>query len=723
MHKSATATQAMKVFDILVLSVVVQSLTLPIGVHGLASALGYDAPQLVRRDTEPYPGSSGEVANGCSPQGTGTPGFRAVFYPYTHYDQTTNRNVTYMEVGYLSDTPTATVDGVTNPEFSGIVGPASVSYADIYGHNTTVSNFGLQLTGYFLATESGLWTLGGYADDTAMVRLGGGIAFQCCSVTTITTGAYAVWYNFDPPAYTWQLTKGYYYPILIFYTQQVTNYKFILSMTSPSGVVITDFTNNVFTFPDTTICPAAVTTTVPWTGTFTSTATNSPSSSGTVLVTVYEPDPRVTTTVYGPGTAESTTTINPDDGVSGTVSVIVSEPYKTTTTTSYWTDSTFSTTTIFPASGDITETVEIFAPGQTTITTPWTGADYSTTTLPLESGGVTTVEVFSPDPRVTTTRYGSVSGTYTETLYPSGPSGTISVIVSEPYITTTLTSYWTGSYEYTTTEPVASSDITVTVIDVVPTMTPETHSHSQTTTTSIWTGTSTYTTTETAASSDGIDTVIIVVPTTSCSFSTVSLSSVKPASLPTFSLGFYWNSSTTTNIPDVTTSSGETKSTVLTTTTIPVTTVETSTVPCEESTSTNTIPGTAVVTSTVPCDECAQSTPTSGGSANSQSSQVRPSATSGRESIISSITSGEHGESACTDCKSTLVSSKTQASSGSPGHATASSKGAFPLTSSPALSSSATVVPSVSVLTPSEGAASQQRLAWALAFGVLLYFV
>jgi hypothetical protein len=175
------------VFDILVLLVVVQSLTLPKAVHSLASALGVrDAPQLVRRATAPYAESSGLVANGCSPQDTGTPGFRAVFYPYTLNDATTNRNLAYMETGFKSGALTATVNGITSPGFSGTSG-VLVTYGTVYGQRITTSNFGLQLTGYFLATESGLWTMAAYADDTAMVRFGGGNAFQCCSVATATT--------------------------------------------------------------------------------------------------------------------------------------------------------------------------------------------------------------------------------------------------------------------------------------------------------------------------------------------------------------------------------------------------------------------------------------------------------------------------------------------------------------------------------------------------------
>lgn len=90
----------------------------------------------------------------------------------------------------------------------------------------------------------------------------------------------------------------------------------------------------------------------------------------------------------------------------------------------------------------------------------------------------------------------------------------------------------------------------------------------------------------------------------------------------------------------------------------------------------------------IPCENCVQPTPTSGGSASLLSSQVRPSATSGRESIVGSITSGEDEAPTCTDCEHGSSASAPHSrygsgtpNSGSSGHAgysTASSLGPFP---------------------------------------------
>jgi hypothetical protein len=130
-----------------------------------------------------------------------------------------------------------------------------------------------------------------------------------------------------------------------------------------------------------------------------------------------------------------------------------------------------------------------------------------------------------------------------------------------------------------------------------------------------------------------------------------------------------------------------------------------------------------------------QPTTTSGGSASLQSSQVRPSATSGRESIVGSITSGEGGAPTCTDCEHGSFASAPRSkygsgtpSSGSSGHAeysTASSLGPYPSSSTLAHSSSAFAAsPSATIFTSQEGAASQYRqLVWALALGIMLYFV
>lgn len=200
----------------------------------------------------------------CLPLTSPSLGFNAVFYPYGFRDDTSLRNLNYMSGGYKSLKPIALATGITDINFAIAAGSNLIVNGQIYGKTVTVSNFSVELTGYFLAPETGDYQLLMSVDDGALVTFGAGQAFGCCNtVSTSNDGNYALfahWYSTSnapgQTVSTQHLTAGYYYPMKIFYVNMQNPMSMTFRVTTPSGNVITNF-KNVYTFANTdTSCPA-----------------------------------------------------------------------------------------------------------------------------------------------------------------------------------------------------------------------------------------------------------------------------------------------------------------------------------------------------------------------------------------------------------------------------------------------------------------------------------
>lgn len=79
-----------------------------------------------------------------------TPGFNARFYTYKYFDYSDISQTDYYGTSYLTTTPVNSTFGITDPQF--IFGntanvPGSGS---LYGVDVLITNFLLELTGYFL---------------------------------------------------------------------------------------------------------------------------------------------------------------------------------------------------------------------------------------------------------------------------------------------------------------------------------------------------------------------------------------------------------------------------------------------------------------------------------------------------------------------------------------------------------------------------------------------
>ncbi|OBA23100.1 hypothetical protein METBIDRAFT_9412 [Metschnikowia bicuspidata var. bicuspidata NRRL YB-4993] len=392
------------------------------------------------------------ATSGCTPTEVGAEGFDARFYTYGLRD-----NKGWDEDFFSSTYKTTllkTVTGVTSINFQYSDQPDRVLLRNtIYGYDTTISNYTLELSGFYKAAESGTYSFKLAADNGASLQFGSGQS--CCNDASgsvsgdfniNTLGPYGgggnTAVNVNTASFT--LTKGIYYPVKIVMFNWLGNTGIDLQVTDPSGDTITDFGSQVFqaTFANSK-CYTTVTSV--WSKTFTSTTTETGKLTDTVVVEV----PKKTTTITSTWTNSFESTTTAIGKLTDTV--IVEVPHVTTTVTSIWNKNYATTTT---ATGKLTDTVIVEIPHETvTVTSTWT-ENYATTST--VTGSLTdTVVVDVPKTTVGKTRTTSTAtGSLTDT-----------VVVGVPHETVTVTSTWTKNYATTTT---VTGSLTDTVVVDVP---------------------------------------------------------------------------------------------------------------------------------------------------------------------------------------------------------------------------------------------------------------
>ncbi|CAK7892125.1 hypothetical protein CAAN3_01S08614 [[Candida] anglica] len=281
--------------------------------------------------------------NGCYPGGDipKKSGFRAVAYPYVLYDLITSAEVEFVGGGYKNQSSIASIDVVPsiniNWEKPGDPFTMGIAYGKLYGGpNITMSNFTVELQGYYYAKESGSYTFAlQQIDDTAAVFIGAGTAFDCCKDTPSGNSTdfqiFATKPSDGDPAdnsKTVEMFADTYYPVRIIYVNIISQAVFNIQVTSPDGVTgPLDGSIYVIDEPlDTPDCPAfpIITTTLPWTGSDTVTSTITPSGAhDTTTVEVLTPFPTITITTLWTGSETVTSTVIGSDTV--TVEILTPE--------------------------------------------------------------------------------------------------------------------------------------------------------------------------------------------------------------------------------------------------------------------------------------------------------------------------------------------------------------------------------------------------------------
>ncbi|CAI4245330.1 CAS_1a_G0000810.mRNA.1.CDS.1 [Saccharomyces cerevisiae] len=309
----------------------------------------------------------------CLPAGQRKSGMNINFYQYSLKDSSTYSNAAYMAYQYADKVKLGSVSGQTDISINynlpcvttsgtyqcpqedaygnwGCRGKGrcsnsqAVSYwsTDLFGFYTTPTNITLEITGYFLPPQTGSYTFSfATVDDSAILSVGGSIAFECCAQeqppitsTNFTINGIKPWHGSLPDniAGTVYMYAGFYYPMKIVYSNAVSWGTLPISVTLPDGTTVSDdFEGYVYTFdnnlsqsnctipdPSNYTVSTTITTTEPWTGTFTSTSTEMTTITGTngvptdeTIIVVKTPttaSTAITTTEPWTGTFTSTST-------------------------------------------------------------------------------------------------------------------------------------------------------------------------------------------------------------------------------------------------------------------------------------------------------------------------------------------------------------------------------------------------------------------------------
>lgn len=256
----------------------------------------------------------------CLPQNQVQSGFKANFYQYDFGDETTYADPAYMAGEYSQRELLGTKTNINNilmaygmkcELWDGHIvypkKPQNFDYSqctnndyiytqqrgNIYGYNLNATDFTVELTGYFLAPQTGTYTFAfNHVDDSAIFNFGQGVAFDCCNQDDAANGntdfsINAIKPNNGPTGHmetSVDLEANYYYPIKIVFTNTEQIAMLYTTVTLPNGKLIeNDFSGYVFSFdsdpkqPSCTVThplPFVTTTsTTSWTGSFISTYT------------------------------------------------------------------------------------------------------------------------------------------------------------------------------------------------------------------------------------------------------------------------------------------------------------------------------------------------------------------------------------------------------------------------------------------------------------------
>ncbi|KAG0673002.1 hypothetical protein C6P40_003211 [Pichia californica] len=176
-------------------------------------------------------------------------GFNARFFDYPGGDLIRFNSNDWVANSYASGSPRTTTNSVTEPNFSFDDGLGGKSIYSMY--NINMWNVLIELKGYFIAPESGLYTVTiNEANDGAWIWLGNGAFDGCSQETTLDSyddvllgvrsdGAYS--------SYVY-LNEGVMYPMRTTYINIYFGAEFEFEIVTPSGFVINNFTDYIVNF-------------------------------------------------------------------------------------------------------------------------------------------------------------------------------------------------------------------------------------------------------------------------------------------------------------------------------------------------------------------------------------------------------------------------------------------------------------------------------------------
>lgn len=444
---------------------------------------------------------------------SGTSGGTVRFFDYGAGDTTSLHDIDFLSGGYLNNTYVDTITGVQDLEWDSGWPATNPPYGFT---GVPIENFLMEITGYYYAPQTGIYTVSTHVDDSITIFMGAGDAFDCCgqhndfeASNFIFTNVYGAGVN-SREVY---LEAGYYYPFKVVYINYMERAFLKVTMNLPDGTHDPTIGNNLYAFPDVDPSECAV---ISKTHSFTTSTVT-----GYTTTTKYVPTATGTKTI---STMTTTSYIN-DDDISVDVIYVVEVPIPATTTS--------RTTTLTITTGTNPLITETQVSTITTGSINTVETIYVVKTLHTVKTQITTTTVPASIPTITTT---TVTSFFTGTDGFETPD--IIVVIKTPRpIPSTVTSYTAGTVTKPTTIATLTTIFTgtdgeLTTDNVLVIETPEPSTITSFTPGSVTEITTVLTTTDICTGSDGeaITKTIVIVETPYSTHNTMKTSSVESSS-------------------------------------------------------------------------------------------------------------------------------------------------------------------------------------------------
>lgn len=240
--------------------------------------------------------TAGIVPEACDMTGlTGKTGAKVRFYDYPKGDDTTYKDIAFLAGGYLNNTNLGTISNVQDLQWDSTIWDTNPPYGFT---GVSMQHFVMEITGYYFAPQTGVYTISNQADEMDAIFIGNGGAFDCCAQNQDFSSSNLIisnLYGAGSLSNDVYLEANFYYPFKIVLVNMQGRGLLKVFIDLPAGSKDNTVGNNLYTFPDATTDACTVITKFYQ---FSITSNNPSVTTTLTLSNITEPKTITTTTTY-----------------------------------------------------------------------------------------------------------------------------------------------------------------------------------------------------------------------------------------------------------------------------------------------------------------------------------------------------------------------------------------------------------------------------------------
>ncbi|KAG0653294.1 hypothetical protein C6P44_002037, partial [Monosporozyma unispora] len=195
--------------------------------------------------------TAGIVPEACDMTGlTGKTGAKVRFYDYPKGDDTTYKDIAFLAGGYLNNTNLGTISNVQDLQWDSTIWDTNPPYGFT---GVSMQHFVMEITGYYFAPQTGVYTISNQADEMDAIFIGNGGAFDCCAQNQDFSSSNLIisnLYGAGSLSNDVYLEANFYYPFKIVLVNMQGQGLLKVSIDLPDGSEDNTVGNNLYTYPD-----------------------------------------------------------------------------------------------------------------------------------------------------------------------------------------------------------------------------------------------------------------------------------------------------------------------------------------------------------------------------------------------------------------------------------------------------------------------------------------